>query len=410
MRRLLPLLVLFAASSASAQDYVPEWTPVTDATGTSQTVSDLTDLSYEYPDSAAIRRKLLGAMLETPDDYLAGQANALAVRGYALSKAGEDAIAAALSPEDAASFRENMARNRKPVEASTVIATLPAEARLVEGVARDPVSGDLYATTVVSRALYRKHGADPWQKVALEGTGSLSGIAWDAKRKLLWVASSTFDETPGDKVFAAVLGYDPAQGRVVKTLYANGQVPLGDIAVGADGALYAANPVAGEIHRANPDSDDGFSALVGHGIFRSPQGMVPVPGTRLLIVSDYGYGLAALDMGNGKLWRVTGGKGEFLDGIDALQLYGHSLIAVQNGHGPKRILMLDMADSWLAIDTITVLESGVPDWTEPVGGTVDGDRLLYVGTGQWDRFGKGGAVAQGAEPVPTDIRAVPLGN
>ena len=82
---------------------------------------------------------------------------------------------------------------------------------------------------------------------------------------------------------------------------------------------------------------------------------------------------------------------------------------MQNGHQPMRILRLDMREDWLAIEKVTVLESGHTDWTEPVGAWIDGDRLIYVATGQWDVFGEDGTVRDGKEPLPTRIRALPLG-
>ncbi len=134
-----------------------------------------------------------------------------------------------------------------------------------------------------------------------------------------------------------------------------------------------------------------------------------VPGTDLLIVSDYRYGLAALDIAKGKVTRLGSAKGGLFDGIDALQLHGHSLIAVQNGTRPMRILQLGMSDDWLAIESVKVLESNHPGWTEPVGGTVSGNEFIYVATGQWERFGEGGELAEGELSGPTEIRAIKLG-
>ena len=401
-------LWLAPGQAALANDTATLWTPVTAETGSSDEPAALVDLAYEYPDSAAVRLKLLNALYDAGDEAFSGQAMALAVKGYALSEAGEATVSERLDPDYALLFGARTAGNRVPIEASRPLATLPAEAQLVEGVARDPETGDLYATTVISRALFVKRGEAPWERIELDEAGSLSGIAWDAKRKLFWIASGVLPQTPGDPVYSAALGFDPRQGKVVRKLYANGMVPLGDIAVGEDGLVYAANPLAGEIHFSDPDRDEGFRALVGQGIFRSPQGMVPVPDTNLLIVSDYGYGLAALDRSNGKVWRITGAS-VFLDGIDALQRHGRSLIAVQNGHRPMRILKLDMAKDWLSIEKVTVLESAHPAWTEPVGGTVEDGELLYVGNGQWANFGEGGTLNEGAVHAPAELRALPLG-
>ncbi len=230
---------------------------------------------------------------------------------------------------------------------------------------------------------------------------------WDPAAKLFWIASGDFDVTPGDKVYSALLGFDPVQGIVVRKLYANGMVALGDVAVGDDGTVYVSDPVEGIIHYAAP-GDEGLHPLVGPGVFRSPQGMVAVPGKKLLIVSDYRYGLALLDTASGKVSRIVSAKPAMLDGIDGLARDGHSLIAVQNGTRPKRIVQLEMSGDWLTVEKLTVLESAHSAWTEPVGGSVSGGQFLYLGTGQWDRFAEGGTPAEGTAPGPTEVRALKL--
>jgi hypothetical protein len=115
-----------------------------------------------------------------------------------------------------------------------------------------------------------------------------------------------------------------------------------------------------------------------------------------------------LDRDSGKVWRIGNITGEWLDGIDALLLHGNSLIAVQNGLQPARIVKLDLSEDWQTVTEVTILEAANPDWTEPLGATIDGGRLLYVATGQWDVFGKGGEVREGKTPQPTAIRALTL--
>ncbi|MBO9499632.1 MAG: hypothetical protein J7496_15010 [Novosphingobium sp.] len=402
---------LFAAGillAAPALAGAPDWRGADAETGQLTAVGDLTQLARDYPDSSTVRLRLLNALADAGNTDAAGMAAIeLARRGYAFSPQSEGTIAGWLDIDYAQWFASAMQVNRHQIAPSSLLTTVPAEAQLVEGLARDPKSGDLYATTIVSRALFVKRGEADWQRLELAGAGSLAGVAWDAKKKLLWVASGDYDQTPGEKVSAALIGFDPAAGQVARRLEAGGMVPLGDVAVGDDGTVYAADPVHGVIYAAGP-TDQALRQLAAPGSFRSPQGLVPAPGNRL-IVSDYRYGLAVYDMGSGRVTRLSAAKPAMLDGIDGLWRRGHSLIAVQNGTSPKRILRLELADDWLSIKSVTVLESDAPGWTEPLGGTLDGDRLLYVGTGRWDRFGDGGALADGADPGTTDIRALPLG-
>lgn len=386
-----------------------EWRLVGQQTDEITSVTQLRMLAEAYPDSAAVHRRLLAAQFAAGDLGADATAEALVRRGFAFSDSGSEQIASGLrTTGQGIRFSALNKANRSAVEASILVDTVPESALLVEGVARDPATGTLVASTVVSRQFVAKRAGADWHALDLGTTGSLSGMVADDKRGCIWVASGTFEETPGDPAYAATLCVDADHGKVLKTLYANGAVPLGDIALGDDGQLFVANPLAGEIHSANPDTDQGFRALVGAGVFRSPQGMVKVPGRNRLIVSDYRYGLAALDWDTGRVWRISSPGTHWLDGIDALLRYGNSLIAVQNGHQPMRILKLDMRDDWLSIEKVTVLESNHSEWTEPVGASIDGDRLIYLATGQWDVFGKGGVVRDGKQPRPTAIRALPL--
>jgi hypothetical protein len=392
------------ASTASAQTSSAD-----PATAQSTTVEELTQLAAEHPDSASVRLRLVNALMNAGDPKAAAmEAFALTLRGYAFGEQAEALLTDFLDPDYAGWFRSATKVNRDPIVKSTLLATLSAEAQLVESVARDPKTGDLYATTVVSRALYVKRGEAEWQRLDLAGAGSLSGIAYDAKSKLLWIASSNFDETPGDKVVPALLGFDPATGQVVRRLEAGGTGALGDVAVDEAGTVYAADPVGGIVYSARRE-ETALRVLAPKGVFQSPQGMVAVPGRNLLIVSDYRYGLAALDTKTGTASRIASAKPAMLDGIDGLWRSGKTLLAVQNGSSPMRIVRLAMADDWLAVRQVTVLEQANPAWTEPVGGAVSDGQLIYVATGQWGTFGPGGTVRPGQMPVPTEIRVLPVG-
>jgi hypothetical protein len=97
-----------------------------------------------------------------------------------------------------------------------------------------------------------------------------------------------------------------------------------------------------------------------------------------------------------------------LDGIDGLVRDHDSLIAIQNGAPPLRIVALSLSSDGLGITALRVVERADPAWGEPSLGTVIGDRLVYVSNPQWDRYGAHGAVT-GEGPVrPTQIREVQL--
>ena len=88
--------------------------------------------------------------------------------------------------------------------------------------------------------------------------------------------------------------------------------------------------------------------------------------------------------------------------------YGETIVAVQNGGRPMRIVALSMSADGRRIEDMHVLERAHTAWTEPVGGTLSKGELVYVATGQWDRFGDGGSPVGERAPALTQIRALPL--
>jgi sugar lactone lactonase YvrE len=202
-----------------------------------------------------------------------------------------------------------------------------------------------------------------------------------------------------------LIALDLASLRVVRRVPAPAGGSPGDLAVAADGTVYASDPISGAVYRARPGAA-ALEALVPAGGMRSAQGLALSPDGRRLYVADYGYGLAMIDTVSGQVVRVAAQGVAMLDGIDGLIADGGSLIAIQNGVSPRRIVRLHLAAGGAAVARVEVLERANPAWGEPtLGQLVDGN-LLYVADAQWERHGAGGAVI-GEGPVrPTAIQAV----
>jgi hypothetical protein len=396
------------AFAAPAAAEAPEWHQVDAAAGRIADVEGLERLVQAFPDSASVHLRLLNAYLETerPADAL-NEAVTLVERGYAFSSAAQQFLLSLGPTDKQGEMLALQARNGMAIEASRGLATVPADAHLVESVWRDPRSGDLFATSVVSRALYVRRGDGDWQIMPLAGAGSLSGLAFDAAAGVLWVASGVFDQTPDPQsAFRGLIALDPATGRETRRLPAPAGGSPSDLAVVEGGTILASDPLSGAIYAATM-TDGALRELVPRGTFRSPQGLVPW-GDEGLLVSDYAYGLALVDA-DARAWRVQADAPLLLDGIDGMWRYGDKVIAVQNGARPTRIIELSMSADGLRVTGMRVLERAHSSWTEPVGGAIVGDKLLYIATSQWGSYGSGGALRDGTAPRPTELRLLPLG-
>ena len=389
------------------------WRPVDRATGQITNIEELQDLAEDFPNSSSVRLRLLNALLgaEQSDTGLA-VAEQLVSEGYQFSD-GALAYLAGLTGDDARpAWLSNTADPDGVVAVSTLIAEIPANIRLPEAALHDPAYSRLFVTSIVSRGLFVRQqdaaGDEDWQQVAIEDAGSLAGLAVDERYGLIWVASGVVDQTPEPQTaFRGVVALDRATLREVRRVALPQDATVSDIAVGPDGTVFASDPVGGGVWMASR-SDTQMQPLLAPGTFRSPQGLAVAANGRAIYISDYRYGLAAITLPSRQVYRMQSAEPILLDGVDGLWLHGSELIVMQNGINPHRLVALQLGSSIASITGHRIIERANPAWTEPLGGFVLGGRLTYVGTGQWDIYGDGGAINEGAEPRIGEVRGVSL--
>ncbi|BDI61236.1 hypothetical protein [Qipengyuania nanhaisediminis] len=406
MRALLVAAVLCLSAPLAAHE-LPNWRAVDAETGQIRDVERLEALAADFPDSGSVRLRLLNAQLGEGDvEAVLASLAWLQERGYIFSEAAQAQIPELIGEEHAESARALLIRQPDVIEASEAIALVPAGAGLVETVlAYDEA---LVVTSVTRNSLWVLAPSCDWLSVPIAGVSDLSGIVRVPGDSEGWAASSNLDgsdDAPG--LFNGLLYLSDDLENPARIPAPEG-VALSDLSIAADGTVYASDPLGGGIYR-KPAGIDALESLVAPGTFRSPQGSaVSADGTRLY-VSDYRYGLAMIDIEYGTVSRVASDVPVLLDGVDGLWRHGHELIAIQNGTSPMRISAFTLSGDGTRIVAARVLEQAHGEWTEPLGGSLSGEHLVYVGTGQWDRYDKG-ALKDGMQAIPTQIRRLPLGS
>jgi DNA-binding beta-propeller fold protein YncE len=363
-----------------------------------------------FPNSAGMVRRRLGAALEAKDKAAAIAAlRQLAAMGTSLSVHGQEQVEALIGAEAMAPIAAIFDANVRPIEASRVYATIPAEHDLVEGVAWDSDLGRLYATTVVDRALLSV-GEGQTSVVASDGLGSLFGAVYDPVHKRLWVASASVPETPKvEPVWIGLVAVDPDRPEGIVRVAAPAGVTAtpGDVAVARDGNVYVSDGMNGAVYRCRPGCS-ALETLLSPGTLFSAQGMALSRNQKLLYIADRRYGIAVLERSSGRLFQVAGDDRMMLDGIDGLALYGRDLIGLQNAYEPQRIIRLRLSSDGLRVRRLDVLERNHREWREITLGAVADDRLLYVANAHWSRYREGGTQVAGAPALPTPVRSLDL--
>lgn len=405
MRALLTALALALASPALA-DEAPAWRAVSAETGQLRDLAALEQLARDFPDSGSVRLRLLNAQLEAgkADDAVASLAW-LKARSYVFGEGAQAQIPGLLG-DQAEAARALLIPQAQAIAASEVAGTVPEGAGLVESVLAPGPDGVFIATSLTGRALIISNPEGQWLDISIKDASDLSGIVSDAQRNIGWLASANIDGSEDtEPAFTGLIGVtgDP---EAMKFVPAPEGVAVSDLAIGEDGIVYASDPLGGGLYRARPDAG-ALATLVPPVTFRSPQGIAVSADNQRLYVSDYRYGIAIVHLATREISRLASDIPVILDGVDGLWRYGNELIAVQNGTSPMRISAFELSDDGMRVVSHRILEQANPEWTEPLSGSIDGDALIYIGNGQWDRYDKG-KLKEGMEPLPTQIRRLPL--
>ena len=223
------------------------------------------------------------------------------------------------------------------------------------------------------------------------GLWSVLGIAV-ARNGHLWLATTALPETSGFtqelRGRTALIEIDPANDAVVTRVAAPNDSlahSFGDIAVGRDGSVFVSDGV-GTIYRFRAGKLEPFGQPRS---WVSPQGITFSPDGKQLFVADYSRGVFSVDPATGAATQLGAPAGTTLLGIDGLAYHKGSLIAIQNGIRPYRVVRLLLDAAAARIQSVEVLESNHALFDEPTTGTVVGDRFYFIANSHWPAFADG---------------------
>lgn len=369
-----------------------------------------------FPNSSSAWRRAANAALERENKAGLVEAIGNLVRMGASLRA-ETFEQLKLSIDDEAKrteFGDLLSQNRRAITDSMAFASIPADYRLVEGIAWDEAARRLFIGTVVDgRLAYLQRGR--WHDVTLTGArGSIFGMAIDHRRSRLWLAMARVEQSAVDAPeFSGIMAVDLKTLKVVARVsvpHGLADVAPNDLAVARDGSIYVSDSRTGAVLQCKPGCKQ-LSVLTPSGAIGSAQGIVALPDGKRLIVADYRNGLWLVDRSTGKASSLPAVSPAMLDGIDGLLLdAGHNqLIAVQNGTSPVRIARFQMAANWNFVERVSVIEQNAPIWGEPTLLTQHGKAdFLYIADGQWERFGAKGIRRDDNPLRETAVRLAPL--
>jgi sugar lactone lactonase YvrE len=289
------------------------------------------------------------------------------------------------------------AENRKPINASQKALTASDKELIVEGVAFDQKTENVYLASVHQRKIVKidKNGVATDFSNPADGLWGVYGIRVDAERGWLWVSSLASIANRGllesDKNKSGIFRYNLKTGKLLKKYIVPGEErhALGDLIIARDGRIFSTDSAAATIYSIDPKTDE-FQVFLKSDMLASPEGLT-LDGTGNMFVADYSKGIFRINTHTKQITQLIPASDITLLGIDGLYFYKGNLIAIQNGINPHRVVHFTLDGD--KVTKYLTLEANHADFDEPTLAALVGDKFYFNANSQFGHFNAKGVLA-----------------
>ncbi|HET9789868.1 MAG TPA: hypothetical protein VFR08_01050, partial [Candidatus Angelobacter sp.] len=320
--------------------------------------------------------------------------------GLSYDISADDDLKPLLSDPGWKALAEKMKAVSQPFVHGQKICTLPITDLMPEDLASDATGRMLYVTSVRHYSLYRVTlpGANEAQcrldEVPLPANAKrwpTLAVSFDNTRNLVWLTSSAMPEfasnPPGDDGKTALLAIDPRNGSLLYRFDLAGNQPgvLGDMTVTAQGSIFVSDSIGGGVYRVQGDIKAAHLEKIAEGFFSPQTPAIAADGQRLF-VADYAIGIAVIDLhDHNKVSYLPMPDNVAATGLDGLLRVGNTLIGVQNGTRPARIVRYQLNRQQTRVESAEVLAQG-EELGEPTHAIAVNGRILVTANVGWNRI------------------------
>lgn len=310
-----------------------------------------------------------------------------------------------------------MATAGEPFGKAEPFAEIPGRHSMPEALAMDAESGRLFVGTVrEGQILVRGPDSERFEEFAgpdsVPGLMAVFDLLADPERGHLWVASGSTSQYRGASTAnfgrTSLIKLDLATGEKLDEyrVMPDGKPHLlGAMTQAEDGTIYASDSLTPLIYRLEPGAERP-EIFAGNPIFSGLRGLALSADEERLYVSDYELGLFFFEMDEQRRGYAIGVPETLnIGGIDGLYRWEDSLVAVQNGISPSRVLRLDLDDSGTRVASLAPLVVAHPRFDIPTFGTVAGDDIVFLASSHWDKVDEKGRPMAGSLPSVAVLRS-----
>ena len=292
-----------------------------------------------------------------------------------------------------------------PIVNSKAAFSLKQKNLLTESVAFNPNTNKFYVGSVHKRKIVEydpKTGQHDFIKEGENGIWSVFGMKINPDKNLLYACTGALEQTDSvdstEYWKSGIFIYDLKTGKLKNKILLDNSSPhlLGDLAIDSKGNVFATDSRANIIYKLN---DNKLEKFFESSDFFSLQGITISDDDNSMFVCDYSTGIHRIDMKTREKMVVKYPDDLMVLGIDGLYCYKNSLIGIQNGIRPFRVIKMKLNNSLNEITNWEVLESNNPVFNEPTLGVIVDNNFYFIANSQWESFGKEGPKAELHNPV-----------
>jgi len=237
----------------------------------------------------------------------------------------------------------------------------------------------------------------------------IDALGVDSAHGKLYVATSAspkFAKFSADNANkAALLEFDLASGKFVKKYTVSPDVPrtFNDIAVSEKGMVYVADGAHHIIYKVEGDT---LKLLVQNAKLTSISALAISGDGRVLYVADYSLGIFGFDLAKGEAFEPKYNPDQLvLGGIVGMHWYDGTLVIIEDGMVPKRVMRLVLSPDGRAIVGAMPLDVASQDFIALGDGAIAGDKLYFIANRQDSLYDSNGVLTDTADVEPEAVFA-----
>ncbi|MEP6483571.1 MAG: hypothetical protein ABJB01_03910 [Rudaea sp.] len=240
------------------------------------------------------------------------------------------------------------------------------------------------------------------------GLWGVDALGVDAEHRKLYVATSAsprFNGFNADNANqAAVLAFDLDSGKFAHKYTLPKSAPtrsFNSIAVSKGGQVYVADGVHKSIFKVEGTA---LKPIVQNPKLANIGAITVSDDGRTLYLVDYNAGIFGFDLAKGSPFELKYSPGQLvLGGIVGLHWYDGTLVVVEDGMVPKRVMRLKLGDDRQTVANAMPLDVSNPAFNNLGDGVVAGEHLYFVTNRQDDLYDAHGILSDAAQAEPLTI-------